>query len=307
MQQQPIITQYTDYLRTKKRKPNNTIISYTSDIKLLFTHLNININTATIQDLKTITYDNLSSFISTQTNKANSTINRYIASIQSLYYYLCDEIEVIDKNPSTKLKGLRPKINRELPEILNDTEAIKLLNIVDKLDKPHKIRDYAIITIFLNCGLRIAELIGLNISDIQGDQLIIRKEISKGNKGRKLELNEACLISIKDYLKERPKDTTEQALFLSQWNKRISKSMVSTLVKCYLKKIKKGNLSTHKLRHTAATNWLDNGTDIRTIQELLGHSNISTTEIYTHVSNELKKKAVNSSSFSKIKRNNKEA
>lgn len=207
---------------------------------------------------------------------------RKISTIRSFYKYLTLKTHQLDSNPIQDLDS--PKIMKTLPRYLSLNESERLL---DSVDGKNKERDYCILTIFLNCGLRISELVGLNLNDIRADHLRV---IGKGNKERVVYINDAVADSINDYLAVRkniaPLDS--RALFLSSRRDRISKSTVHALVKKHLSAagLDTAKYSSHKLRHTAATLMLRNGVDIRTLQELLGHEHLNTTEIYTHVENE---------------------
>ena len=173
---------------------------------------------------------------------------------------------------------------------------------MESVDGPFQERDRCILTLFLNCGLRISELIGLNITDVRGDQLRV---LGKGNKERILYLNDACVQALQDYLAVRPAQQAidKNALFLSRRRTRISKAAVEKLVKKYLMKagLDSTQYSPHKLRHTAATLMLQNGVDVRTLQELLGHENLNTTQIYTHVDNDNLRMAAKANPLGKIK------
>jgi Site-specific recombinase XerD len=206
---------------------------------------------------------------------------RKIAAIRSYYKYLTVKAHILDESPVQDLDS--PKVMKSLPHYLTLEESEKLLNSVDGTNKE---RDFCIITIFLNCGLRISEVVGLNLTDIQKDHLRV---LGKGNKERIVYLNEACIDSINSYLAVRKKIVAidKNAFFLSNRRRRISRETVHHLVKNYITAagLDSKSLSSHKLRHTAATLMLQNGVDIRTLQELLGHEHLNTTEIYTHISN----------------------
>ncbi len=206
---------------------------------------------------------------------------RKISTIRSFYKYLTLKAKVLDVNPIQDLDS--PKIMKALPKYLTEEEAVRLLVNVDG---PNKQRDYCILTIFLNCGLRISELVGLDLSSYQGDHLRV---LGKGNKERLVYLNEACINALEDYLEVRNTiaGVDTKALFLSSRRQRISTSTVHSLVKKHLGAagLDTSRYSAHKLRHTAATLMLHNGVDVRTLQELLGHEHLNTTEIYTHVEN----------------------
>jgi len=207
---------------------------------------------------------------------------RKIATIRSFYKYLTNKMHYIQDNPVKDIDS--PKLKKTLPKYLTLNESEQLLNTVDGKNRE---RDYCILTLFLNCGIRISELVGLNLNDIQDDALRV---LGKGNKVRIVYLNDACKASLEDYLKvRRPIVGRDQnALFLSTQNERISRSGVHAVVK---KRIAEAGLdstqySAHKLRHTAATLMLQNGVDVRAVQEVLGHEHLNTTEIYTHIDND---------------------
>lgn len=205
---------------------------------------------------------------------------RKLATLRSLYKYLTIKTGKLEVNP---LEGFdSPKPRRALPKYLSLEEAEALLRAVGGRNPE---RDRAILTIFLNCGLRISELIGLNLGDVREDRLRV---LGKGNKERTVYINDAVAGALNAYLPIRMKrDTKKPALFLSERGERIARSTVHTLVKNHLGEagIDRDGYSAHKLRHTAATLMLRNGVDVRTLQELLGHEHLNTTEIYTHVEN----------------------
>ncbi|MCF0137392.1 MAG: tyrosine recombinase XerC [Oscillospiraceae bacterium] len=210
-----------------------------------------------------------------------STRARKVSTLRSFYKYLNVKANLIDDNP---LKDLDvPKIPASLPRYLTLQEAQALLSSVDGKNRE---RDYCIICIFLNCGLRISEIVGLNIQDIRADHLRV---FGKGSKERVIYINEATAEAINSYLAVR-KDIAaidRNALFLSNRRTRITRETVHSMVKKSLSAagLDADKYSSHKLRHTAATLMLQNGVDVRTLQELLGHENLNTTQIYTHIDN----------------------
>ena len=224
---------------------------------------------------------------------------RKITTIRSFYNYLTNKAKLLENNPVADLDT--PKFKKSLPRYLSLNESEKLLNSVEGNNIQ---RDYCILTLFLNCGLRISELIGLNLSDIREDHLRI---VGKGNKERIVYLNDACIAALNDYLLVRRSiATTERnALFLSARRTRISKSTVHNLVKTRLSQagLDSSKYSSHKLRHTAATLMLHNGVDVRTLQELLGHEHLNTTQIYTHVVSDQLKEAAELSPLASLKPN----
>ncbi len=207
---------------------------------------------------------------------------RKIAAIRSFFKYLTVKAKLLEENPVQDLDS--PKIPKTLPHYLTLEESKRLLSVVDGKNKE---RDYCILCIFLNCGLRISELVGLNLQDDHGDSLRI---LGKGSKERIVYLNDACREALDRYLAVRseiaPPRTT--AMFLSNRRTRISCDSVQVMVKKNLTRagLDASQYSTHKLRHTAATLMLQNGVDVRTLQEVLGHEHLNTTQIYTHVDND---------------------
>ena len=196
-----------------------------------------------------------------------------------------------------------------MPKYLSLEDSKKLLNVTYDENDENKERDYAIITLFLNCGLRLSELVGINISNIDFSENRLTV-IGKGNKERTIYLNNACVNAIKDYISVRPTEgvkndskASNKALFLSNRKERISNRTVQYIVDRELTKagLDTSKYSTHKLRHTAATLMYQYGNvDIRALQELLGHESIATTEIYTHVSNEQVRNAVESNPLANL-------
>jgi len=185
-------------------------------------------------------------------------------------------------------------------------ESKKLLDVAHDEDNRNNIRDYAIITLFLNCGMRLSELVNINIKDINFSDCKLNV-IGKGNKERTIYLNKACMKAIDEYMQIRPKEAirvnSKDALFLSERRERISNRTVQAIVKKELLKagLDTNKYSVHKLRHTAATLMYQYGNvDIRALQELLGHESISTTEIYTHVDNSQVRNAVESNPLANL-------
>ena len=218
---------------------------------------------------------------------------RKIATIRSFYKYLTNKVHLIKENPVKDLDS--PKLKKTLPKYLTLEESVQLLSSVDGQNRE---RDYCILTLFLNCGLRISELCALNTTDIQDDALRV---LGKGNKV----LNDACKEALNGYLAvRRPIVGRDQnALFLSSRNERVSRSTVHALVKKHLSEagLDSTQYSAHKLRHTAATLMLQNGVDVKAVQEVLGHEHLNTTEIYTHIDNEALRVAAKANPLSRVK------
>ena len=223
---------------------------------------------------------------------------RKIATIRSFYNYLTNKTHQLRENPVKDIDS--PKLKKTLPKYLTLDESLQLLESVDGKNQE---RDYCILTLFLNCGLRISELVGLNLNDIQDDALRV---LGKGNKVRIIYLHDACQDALKRWLAVRRLITGRDAyaLFLSSQNERISRSTVHAMVKKRLGEagIDSTQYSSHKLRHTAATLMLQNGVDVRAVQEVLGHDHLNTTEIYTHIDNESLRVAVKANPLSNVKK-----
>ena len=206
---------------------------------------------------------------------------RKVSTVRSFYKYLNVKAKIIDTNPLQDIDS--PKVPKTLPRYLTLPEAQQLLSSVDGKNRE---RDYCILCIFLNCGLRISEIVGLNIQDIRQDHLRV---FGKGSKERIVYINDAVASALNDYLAVRKNIAAldKNALFLSNRRERMSRETVHAMVKKSLARagLDADKYSAHKLRHTAATLMLQNGVDVRTLQELLGHENLNTTQIYTHIDN----------------------
>lgn len=234
---------------------------------------------------------------------------RRLSAIKAFYKYHTIKSRRITENPAKDIDS--PNIKPALPKYLSLEESIKLLESIPR-DCPTFERDYCIVTLFLNCGMRLSELVGINLSDIDADLSKLRVT-GKGNKMRVVYLNAACRAALADYLKVRQQKATEHgqpiidknALFLSSRRTRISNQMVQTLVYKYLDLAGLGGrgLSVHKLRHTAATLMYNEGeVDVLAIKDILGHEQLTTTQIYTHLSNKQLEDAVDSNPLAKVKK-----
>lgn len=297
----------TTYLIAIKNKSQLTVLEYASDIRSFLRYRMIQKGFASSNtELKNISIKNISqdlivdakkedvyefiSYCASERSNNENTRSRKISSIRSFYKWLTHEKRIIKDNPMEHLES--PKHKKSLPKYLTLDESKKLLH---HIDGPNKERDYCIITFFLNCGMRLSELVSLNYTDIKSDNTV--KITGKGNKERTVYLNDACISAFKDYMKVRPVDGVKdkKALFLSNRKNRISPKTVQHIVYTVLEKSGLGNqgLSAHKLRHTAATLMYQHGNvDVMLIKEILGHENLSTTEIYTHVVNSQLRDAV---------------
>ena len=230
-----------------------------------------------------------------------ATRARKTSTLRLFFKYMSVQTHRLESNPADLLDA--PKIKQSLPKYLSLEDSLELLNSVDGENER---RDYCILTIFLNCGLRLSELCGLNLSDISSDGTMT--VTGKGNKERMVYLNDSCKTAIKRYLEVRPHEgltaESKNALFISRNHKRISPRTVEHIVTSYIKKagLDGRGLSTHKLRHTAATLMYRHGhVDIRVLKDILGHANLGTTQIYTHVSDTQIKAAIDANPLSEVK------
>lgn len=221
---------------------------------------------------------------------------RKLSALKSFYKYLTVRTKQLAENPVADLEY--PKLRKSLPKYLTMEQSAALLRSVEG---QNQVRDYAILMIFLNCGIRRSELVGLNISDIYEDRLRV---VGKGNKERFVYFGTPCRKAIEAYMVERNKKvlTDNRALFGSRNGNRISVTAVHRLVEKALKQagLDATQFSAHKLRHTAATMMLSGGVDVKTVQEVLGHENLNTTQIYTHIENTELKIAAEANPLSKL-------
>ena len=311
-----ILVDFLGYMQTVKGKSPKTVDEYYVDLRTFFRYIKytkklvpenilfeeISINDIDIDILKSITltdlYEYLNYLLVERKNNA-ATRSRKISSLKSFFNYLTNKVGLLSVNPTIELD--MPKKKSALPKFLTLEQSINLLNCVNG---PYKERDYCILTLFLNCGMRLSELVGINLSDIKSDKTL--RLTGKGNKERIVYLNDACLSALEQYLNVRPRINLKDknALFISKFNKRISPKTVQYIVKKYLARIEldQQGYSVHKLRHTAATLMYQHGeVDIRILKDILGHSNLGTTEIYTHISNKQIERAVSANPLAKMK------
>lgn len=313
----PVIKDYLFYLQTVKEKSPKTVNEYFIDLRTFFRFIKIKrgivsadtplaeikVDDVDIELIRSITLTDAYEFMNyAKTERLNnsSTRLRKSSALRGFFNYLCVKKHLLDSDPLKELET--PKQKKSLPKYLTLEQSIELLEAVDG---SHKERDYCILTLFLNCGLRLSELVGLNVSDIRRDNTA--RVLGKGNKERIIYLNDACISAIDAYLKVRPNDGLKDrnALFVSNQMKRMSPVTVQKLVYKYLEKIglDSQGYSCHKLRHTAATLMYQHGNvDIRVLKEILGHENLGTTEIYTHLNSEQMEKAANSNPLAKVKK-----
>lgn len=235
-----------------------------------------------------------------------SSKSRKLSALKSYYKFMTVKRHMLDENPVINIES--PKRKKALPKYLNIDESRQLLDaVVSDNESKTKERDYAIITLFLNCGMRLSELVSININDLDS-QLRCVKVTGKGAKERIIYLNDACKSAIIAYLETREDDLTKKGsnipLFLSLRDQRISNKTVQHIVYKYLKLagLEYKGFSTHKLRHTAATLMYQSGNvDVRVLKDILGHEQLNTTQIYTHVSDESMENAMYANPLSNIK------
>ena len=317
------LNSFLDYTMTILNKSPNTVKEYNYDLatflKFIKVHFKMtdeeDFSKITIKDIplstiKQIKLDDIHAFLSYLTNTYHSkaaTRARKASSIRVFFNYLSQKTNLIEFNPAQNLET--PKLDKRLPKYLSLEDSKKLLNVAGSDDNRNNKRDYAIITLFLNCGMRLSELVGINIKDINFSECQMTV-IGKGNKERTIYLNKACMTAINNYLAVRPvegiktdKANSKNALFLSERKERISRRTVQYIVDKELRAagLDTSKYSVHKLRHTAATLMYQYGNvDIRALQEVLGHESISTTEIYTHVANVQARSAIENNPLSDV-------
>lgn len=316
-----ILRDFLVYHETIKGQSPKTISEYYLDLRMFLRFIKLMRNDMPIQTdindipignidldfIKTIKTSDVFDFLSYLANDrinpdsqdrgiATAARARKLSAIKSFYKYLTVRTKLLEENPVADLEY--PKLRKSLPKYLTLEQSTALLKAVSG---PNEKRDYAILMIFLNCGIRRSELVGLNITDVYEDRLRI---VGKGNKERFVYFGSSCRKAIDEYLPERNKKTLSdnRALFGSRDNNRISVTAVHRLVKKYLLMagLDADQFSAHKLRHTAATMMLSGGVDVRTVQEVLGHENLNTTQIYTHIENTELKIAAEANPLSKL-------
>ena len=316
-----IIKEFLYYSQTIRGLSPKTVESFYIDLKLFFKFMvqkrfdcidnetlnNVNISSIDIEFISSITQSDILEFLYFVTNQRNNSPSaraRKISSLRGFFKYLTKKTNQLEFNPTENIE--MPAIKKRLPKYLNLEQSIELL---DNIQTSFTERDYCIILLFLNCGMRLSELVGININDINKDTLRI---IGKGNKERIIYLNDSCIDAINKYVEVRNtivSPISEPALFISKrTKKRMSNRRVEQVVDECLKLSGLSNLgfSTHKLRHTAATLLYRSGNaDMLALKEILGHEHVSTTEIYTHISDEELKKAAKSSPLAAFKKSKK--
>lgn len=311
-----LVQQYALYLRNIRGLSAKTVDEYCMDLRTFFRFLKAkdfgmteysrlaeisvrDIDLDYIRRIKALDIFEFMNFVADERNNMSSTRQRKSSSLKSFFQYLTVHEKLLSEDPTEQLTP--PKAKKALPHFLSLEQSIELLHAVDG---PEAERDRCILTLFLNCGMRLSELVAINIRDVIQNNSTLRI-IGKGNKERIMYLNQACMDAIQSYLAVRPKDGVKDrdALFLSSRKTRISPKTVQFLVKKYLNKIGLSGpgYSVHKLRHTAATLMYRYGdVDIRVLQDILGHANLGTTEIYTHTSSSQMEEAINANPLAHV-------
>ena len=320
----PLVRDFASYKLTIQVCSKKTVDEYLSDLRLFFKYIyaqrngidplddafaGIDISTLSNDFIFSVTTSEIYNFfvyVSNDRRNKSCARSRKLSAIKAFYKYVCTKRHLMEKNPAIDIES--PKKKQTLPKFLSVEESLNLLSAVEN-DKESKTRerDYAIITLFLNCGMRLSELVGINLNDMDKDMRSLRV-LGKGSKERIVYLNDACKSALSRYLEirlsEKYKAVNVPALFISKQYKRISNKTVQWLVYKYLAAagLEYKHFSTHKLRHTAATLMYQTGkVDVRVLKEILGHEQLNTTQIYTHVSNKGMEDAVNANPLAGIK------
>ena len=319
-----ILRDFLTYHETIKGQSQKTISEYYLDLRMFLRFMrlmrcdmpvssrleDIPIRDIDLEFIRQITTSDVFDFLSYLANDRNPNPDcvdqelgisapsraRKLSAIKSFFKYLTVRTKLLAENPVADLEY--PKLRKSLPKYLTLEQSAALLKAVSGVNEK---RDYAILMLFLNCGIRRSELVGLNISDVYEDRIRV---VGKGNKERFVYFGSACRKAIDAYLDERNKKvlSDNRALFGSRDSNRISVSAVHRLVKKALLQagLDSTQFSAHKLRHTAATMMLSGGVDVKTVQEVLGHENLNTTQIYTHIENTELKLAAEANPLSKL-------
>lgn len=325
MNSENIIKDFSAYMRVVRNRSPKTIEQYEQDLQLFFKFMYASSNSMPLstealremppvkvgrEEIASVTSEDIYKyllFVADERHNNPKTRARKLSSLRSFYRYCTAVKGFVDTNPAADIDS--PKIGKELPKYLTEEESLRLLEAVlnDKESKSTA-RDYAILTLFLNCGMRLSELTGINISDLDPKLAMVRVT-GKGSKERVIYLNSACREALASYLKlrltEKPKPEHKNAVFLSRIGHRISPKTVQWIVYKYLKAagLEYKHYSVHKLRHTAATLMYQSGeVDIRVLKDILGHEQLNTTQIYTHLSDSSMKEAMDHNPLAKVKK-----
>ncbi len=318
------ISSFLSYKRVIQNRSKLTVEEYYNDLRTFFRYIyairtsgdtsdltKYDISDLDYETISNVTTEDIYSFLLFEAeDKKNDSASRArkLSAIKSFYKYLTVKSGKLTFNPAKDIES--PKKPKQLPKYLSLEESIKLLDSVQRSSE-HYYRDFCIITLFLNCGMRLSELVGINLSDIESD-FSKMKVTGKGNKTRVIYLNDACKTALSSYLMARQKEVSQvgftlkdkNALFISSRGNRISNKTVQWMIGKHLELagLSGKGYSTHKLRHTAATLMYGSGkVDVRVLKDILGHEQLNTTQIYTHISDSQMKSAMDNNPLSNIR------
>lgn len=275
------IIKFLKYLKIEKNYSNLTIINYGKDLKIFLKFLEEN----KINNYNKINYQLIRKFLEYlyDENYEKKTIARHISSLRSFFKYLLKE-NIIKENPMILISN--PKLDKKLPKYLYYEQIEQILSIPDR-STPLGMRDLTILELLYSTGVRVSELVNIKIEDIDFNERTI-KILGKGNKERIVLYSKVLSNYLKDYLEKRNTfNPNHSYLFINKFGNKLTDRGVRLIIDNILKKgMVDFHISPHMIRHTFATHLLDNGADLKCVQELLGHKNLSTTQIYTHISDE---------------------
>jgi len=313
------LNDYLTYLDVIKGRAQRTVVEYYRDVAMFLRWLHctctkrppdeaddILLTDIPFSDVESVTvatlYDYIRYLRDTRGNTPRS-VTRRLSAVRSFYRYLTKTKGALENDPCQNLE--LPSVKKALPRFLTLAESQRMLETVEEMPSHDTLRDYCIVTLFLNCGFRLSELVGMNVGDVDFYERQVRV-LGKGSKERYVYLNDACLAALHEYIHARDNPPEEpNALFLSRNHRRISKRRVQQIIEHALAGagLAGRGLSTHKLRHTAATLMYQHGhVDTLTLKEILGHQSIATTEIYTHLASQQRQDAIDSNPLASERR-----
>ncbi len=326
----PLVREFASYKTVIQGCSQRTVEQYLIDLRTFFRYLiaegdpsllydndkfrEITVESMGLDELRGVTTEQIYDFLlytDSQRDNQSAAKARKLSAIKALYKFLVNKRGMLKDNPAANIDT--PKRRKALPKFLTLEEAIQLLGAIDgDTESPNRVRDYAIVTLFLNCGMRVGELVGINLQDIDPELRSLRV-LGKGNKERMVYLNEACRGALSAYLAirtdEKYRKVSDRALFVSNRMHRMSIQAVQAMVQKHLTRagLEAKHFSVHKLRHTAATLMYQSGqVDIRVLKDILGHEQLNTTQIYTHVSNRNMEEAMQHNPLATVKKEDEE-
>ena len=322
----PLVREFAGYKTVIQGCSQRTVEQYLIDLRTFFRYLiaegdasllydnekfrEITVESIGLDELRNVTTEQIYDFLlytDSQRDNQSAAKARKLSAIKALYKFLVNKRGMLKDNPAANIDT--PKRRKALPKFLTLEEAIQLLAAIDSdTESPNRARDYAIVTLFLNCGMRVGELVGINLQDIDPELRSLRV-LGKGNKERMVYLNEACQSALSAYLAirtdEQYRKVSDRSLFVTNRMHRMSIQAVQAMVQKYLTRagLEAKHFSVHKLRHTAATLMYQSGqVDIRVLKDILGHEQLNTTQIYTHVSNRNMEEAMHHNPLAAVKK-----